>query len=83
MSYVERCLCGRIVLNGGSRETTARNWRPDCLEHGVGTAWYEQGGKAYFEARRAYTVELQRRAAEARRTGSPGVAPLPPHGRAL
>jgi len=32
------CTCGRIKL--GSEVTEARNWNPDCPEHGTDSAWY-------------------------------------------
>lgn len=32
------CTCGRIKL--GSEVTEARNWNPDCPEHGTESAWW-------------------------------------------
>jgi len=32
------CTCSRIKL--GSEVTEARNWNPDCVEHGVGSTWW-------------------------------------------
>jgi hypothetical protein len=33
------CDCGRIKI--GSEVTEARNWSPDCPEHGTDSAWYQ------------------------------------------
>lgn len=57
------CSCHRLSIGD------ARDWQPHCPAHGEGSDWYLNGGKAYFEARREYTRELQRLAQEARRTG--------------
>jgi len=32
------CTCSHIKL--GSEVTEARNWNPDCVEHGTGSAWW-------------------------------------------
>ncbi len=73
----EACSCGVINLNT-SGDSGARDWHADCPVHGEGTDWYESGGRAYHEAMRAYSVDLQRRAREARNTGIPGTVPPPP-----
>jgi hypothetical protein len=70
------CACGRLDLGPG--EAGGRNWVPGCPAHGTSSSWYRQGGKAYFAAYRAYAVELQRLATEARRTGIGGQVPPPP-----
>jgi hypothetical protein len=71
-----KCTCHHIAL--GLAVTEARDWNRACPEHGTHSAWYRDGGKAYFEARRAYSIEIQRLAREARRTGVGGVVPAPP-----
>jgi hypothetical protein len=60
------CTCGRLHV--GNIVTESRNWNPDCLTHGLGTEWYrspEQAAKR--QAQNERLVDLQRRAAEARR----------------
>jgi len=59
------CTCGRLKI--GSKVTESRNWNPDCDEHGTTTEWYkspEQRTKR--EQMRSRTIDLQRRAREAR-----------------
>ena len=60
------CACGRIRL--GLVVTDARNWDPDCSEHGTASAWWnseEQVERRREDAERLR--DLQRRAAEARK----------------
>lgn len=38
MGPLPACTCPRIKL--GSEFTEARNWSPDCIEHGTDSAWW-------------------------------------------
>ena len=47
--------------------TDSRNWNPDCVTHGVGTDWYTDPKRvARRKVDRDRTIDLQRRAREAR-----------------
>lgn len=71
--------CGCHVIKIDNKEV-GRDWQENCPVHGVTSDWYlNQGGKAYFDAYLAYTIEMQRLAREARRTGIPGIPPAPPN----
>lgn len=62
----QSCHCGRMMV--GMRETGARNWNPDCPEHGTESEWWnspEQVEKRRVDNERL--MELQRRATEVRR----------------
>ena len=60
------CTCGRIAV--GLKLTELRNWSPDCEEHGVDSAWYNSETQMVKRAASSErTIELQRRAREARR----------------
>lgn len=60
------CTCGRIML--GSEDSGARNWNPDCPEHGVGTDWYNDPERVLKRAQdSARLIELQLRARDARK----------------
>lgn len=60
------CGCGRLAV--GMTVTDAREWHPECAEHGTDSAWWsspeQQAARA---ARRARTADLQHRARAARR----------------
>ena len=58
------CSCGRIKV--GMEVTEARNWNPDCPEHGLGTFWWKTVGKPRQDEQNARLRELQARAREAR-----------------
>ncbi|MFB7738240.1 hypothetical protein ACFC08_28405 [Streptomyces sp. NPDC056112] len=48
--------------------TDARNWNPDCTEHGTASAWWNsEEQQAARAARREHLIDLWRRAREARR----------------
>jgi hypothetical protein len=60
------CGCGRICI--GREVTEARNWNPDCPEHGVATAWYQSPEEvAYRAEQNASLRKLQLQAREARK----------------
>lgn len=60
--------CSCSVVKVGGRPTSSRNWNPDCVEHGLGSTWYNSDEqKAKRLAADQYLRDLQRRAAEARR----------------
>jgi len=59
------CTCGRIAI--GMQVTEQRNWNPDCEEHGVDSDWYNsETQRVKRAAARERTIDLQRRAREAR-----------------
>jgi len=64
------CSCPRLAL--GLQVTEARNWNPDCPEHGIESPWWHsEEQRAERAASRSRLLELQRRAREARkRAGS-------------
>jgi hypothetical protein len=65
MTDFANCICARIKVGGVP--TTARNWNPDCPEHGVGTDWYESDEQQLRRAEQDRNLrDLQRRAREAR-----------------
>ncbi len=47
-AVVMACTCGRIVL--GSEAADARNWNPDCPEHGTESVWWNSDAQAALEA---------------------------------
>ena len=60
----QTCTCSRVKIGGKS---AGHNWHPDCSEHGTESAWYRSPEVvARREARRQRTIDLQRRAREAR-----------------
>jgi hypothetical protein len=64
-SPMDACTCGRIML--GHTDSGSRNWNPDCEEHGVNSAWYNSETQMVKRAAaRERTIDLQRRAREAR-----------------
>jgi hypothetical protein len=69
-----KCTCGAIILGVGKKQRTAgHNWNRDCLEHGVGSDWYEvDGGKEYHQKQIDESVALQRQAREARKKADDG-----------
>lgn len=63
---IRPCTCGRIKI--GMEVTEHRNWNPDCVEHGLDSAWWkspEQVAKRHIDNERLHN--LQERAREARR----------------
>lgn len=67
---LETCRCRFLKIDG--RNTYARDWNPDCPEHGTASAWYrsdEQVAKRAADSERLR--DLQRRAREARRKATP------------
>lgn len=59
------CRCARLKVGG--RPTESREWNPDCAEHGVMSAWWNDPD--HVAAREAESIrlrDLQLRAAEAR-----------------
>lgn len=71
------CACSPVYLNTG-RQVGGLEWLPTCPVHGLGTDWYENGGKAYQQAVRKYSVEVQRLARQARETHTNLSHLLPP-----
>lgn len=66
---VDDCTCGRIAV--GMTVTNARNWHPDCVEHGTASAWWNsEEQRAARAATRERLIDLQRRAREARRAAA-------------
>ena len=60
-------ICTCAFLHVGSTVTSARNWNPDCAEHGTTSAWYNSTAQAENRrAQNARTRELQQMAREAR-----------------
>lgn len=63
------CECGRIAL--GLEVTEARNWNPECPEHGVASEWWNCEEQVQDRIRRRVELaKLQARAREARRRAS-------------
>lgn len=63
------CRCGRIRV--GTTVTQHRNWNPDCIEHGVESAWYKSPEQVEKRAKmnerlRALQAEAKAKRAEAR-----------------
>lgn len=55
------CTCARLSVGD------SRNWNPDCVEHGLGSEWWNsQKEVARRNAQTARLRDLQRRAREAR-----------------
>ena len=56
------CRCG--VLMVGAEPTAARNWNPDCLEHGTESAWWnsdEQKVRRAAQSERLRALQVQAR----------------------
>ena len=69
MSDASGCTCGRIML--GSKPSGARNWNPDCPEHGIESDWWQSPEQvARRQEQSSRLRDLQRQAAEARRRAS-------------
>lgn len=59
------CTCGRIKIGGETTE--ARNWSPDCEEHGLDSEWWSSPEqKARREEQTTRLRDLQKQAREAR-----------------
>ena len=59
------CTCSRLKVGG--KLTESRNWNPDCTEHGTDSEWYRSPDVvARRDEQRQRTIDLQRRAREAR-----------------
>lgn len=66
MSSASTCCCGRIAI--GMTVTDQRNWNPDCVEHGVESAWWKSPEQvAKREKRIERTRGLQQQTREVRR----------------
>ncbi len=60
------CSCGRIKI--GFEVTEHRNWNPDCLEHGIGSAWYMSPEQIRKRAEQNERIrDLHRQVKEARK----------------
>lgn len=61
----DTCVCG--VLHVGWHSTGARNWNPDCLEHGLKSAWWNSDAENLKREAQSITLRaLQKQAREAR-----------------
>lgn len=65
----DNCSCGRIAI--GLTVTENRNWNPDCVEHGLRSAWYRSDEQVQRRAQQdAKLREMYRAAREARRNAA-------------
>jgi hypothetical protein len=69
-AFVARHTCSCGVLRAGSTDTGARNWNPDCAEHGTASTWYIDPATVAARAEQsARAVRAQRLARLARTHG--------------
>jgi len=62
----DNCTCGRIAI--GMEVTEARNWNPECKEHGWSSDWYATPERVQKRAEQDRKLrELQKKAAAARK----------------
>ena len=66
------CTCPFLML--GSERTEARNWDPDCPEHGVASAWYRSPEQVALRSARSRRLrDIQETARLARQLARDGV----------
>ncbi len=59
------CTCGHIAI--GMILTDAKNWNPDCLDHGIHSTWWSDPEQVAARAQQnRRTMDLQARARAAR-----------------
>jgi hypothetical protein len=61
---MHHCTCARIHV--GMTVTGARDWSPDCLVHGLDTAWWEHTGRPRQQVQNQRLIVLQGLAAHKR-----------------